>query len=47
MVQQLSVHTVEGSVAGSGEQMMLIVPLSDALVVESKIAPKDIDKIEL
>ena len=46
VVQQLSVHTI-GGVVGPGEQMMLIVPRSDDLVVEAKIAPKDVDQITL
>ena len=46
MVQQLSVHTI-GGVVGPGEQMMLIVPRSDDLVVEAKIAPKEVDQITL
>ncbi|KQT20305.1 hemolysin secretion protein D [Bradyrhizobium sp. Leaf396] len=46
MVHQLSVHTV-GGVISPGEQLMLIVPQADVLVVEAKIAPKDIDEIRL
>lgn len=46
VVQQLSVHTI-GGVVGPGEQMMLIVPRSDDLVVEAKIAPKEVDQITL
>lgn len=44
IVHELSVHTV-GGVVGAGEQMMLIVPTSDALSVDAKIAPQDIDQI--
>jgi len=43
-VHQLSVHTVGGVIA-AGEQIMIIVPDSDALVVEVKVAPRDIDHI--
>ncbi|UEM15938.1 HlyD family type I secretion periplasmic adaptor subunit [Bradyrhizobium barranii subsp. barranii] len=43
-VHQLSVHTVGGVIA-PGEQIMLIVPDSDALAVEVKIAPRDIDHV--
>jgi HlyD family secretion protein len=43
-VHQLSVHTV-GGVISPGEQIMLIVPDADALAVEVKIAPRDIDQI--
>lgn len=46
VIQQLSVHTI-GGVVGPGEQMMLIVPRSDDLVVEAKIAPKEVDRIAL
>lgn len=46
MVHQLSVHTI-GGVISPGEQLMLIVPQADVLVVEAKIAPKDIDEIRL
>ena len=43
-VHELSVHTVGGVIA-PGEQIMLIVPDTDALAVEVKIAPKDIDQV--
>jgi HlyD family secretion protein len=43
-VHQLSVHTVGGVIA-PGEQIMLIVPDADALAVEVKIAPRDIDQV--
>jgi HlyD family secretion protein len=46
IVHQLSVHTV-GGVINAGEQIMLIVPERDALVVEARIAPQDIDKVEV
>jgi HlyD family secretion protein len=45
-VHQLAVHTVGGVVA-QGETLMLIVPEQDALVVEAKIAPQDIDNVRL
>jgi HlyD family secretion protein len=45
-VHQLSVHTI-GGVIGPGEQIMLIVPDADALAVEVKIAPHDIDHVHL
>ncbi|MCZ4071804.1 HlyD family type I secretion periplasmic adaptor subunit [Agrobacterium sp. LMR679] len=44
VVHQLSVHTVGGVVA-PGEQIMMIVPEVDKLVVEAKVAPQDIDQI--
>lgn len=43
-VHELSVHTV-GGVISPGEQIMLIVPDKDALAVEVKIAPRDIDQV--
>jgi HlyD family secretion protein len=43
-VHQLSVHTVGGVIA-PGEQIMLIVPDADALAVEARIAPRDIDQV--
>jgi HlyD family secretion protein len=43
-VHELSVHTV-GGVISPGEQIMLIVPDSDALAVEVKVAPRDIDQV--
>src|SRR5262249_48151680 len=44
IVHQLAVHTVGGVIA-PGETIMLIVPDADALTVEAKIAPQDIDQI--
>jgi HlyD family secretion protein len=43
-VYQLAVHTV-GGVIQAGEQIMLIVPRADELVVEAKVAPQDVDQI--
>jgi HlyD family secretion protein len=43
-VHQLTVHTV-GGVIGPGEAIMLIVPQSDQLVIEARVAPVDIDQI--
>jgi len=43
-VHELSVHTVGGVIA-PGEQIMLIVPDADALAVDVKIAPRDIDQV--
>src|SRR5262245_43195466 len=44
IVHQLSVHTI-GGVITAGEPIMLIVPSEDALVIEAKIAPQDIDQV--
>lgn len=46
MVHQLSIHTI-GGVVSPGEPIMLIVPRSDTLVIEAKVAPKDIDQVQL
>ncbi|CAN7634151.1 HlyD family type I secretion periplasmic adaptor subunit [Pararhizobium sp. LjRoot235] len=43
-VHQSIVHTV-GGVIGAGEPIMLIVPDADALTVEAKVAPQDIDQL--
>jgi HlyD family secretion protein len=43
-VHQLSVHTV-GGVIQPGEPIMMIVPDADALAVEVKIAPRDIEQV--
>jgi HlyD family secretion protein len=45
-VHQLAVHT-KGGVIGAGEQIMLIVPEADTLIVEIKVAPRDIDQVRL
>ncbi len=44
VVHSVSVHTV-GGIIGNGETIMMIVPQSDQLVVEAKVAPNDIDQI--
>ena len=44
-VHQLAVHTV-GGVINAGEPVMLIVPQADSLVVETRIAPQDIDQVQ-
>jgi HlyD family secretion protein len=43
-VHQSAIHTVGGVISPS-EPMMLIVPQGDALVVEAKVAPQDIDHV--
>jgi membrane fusion protein, type I secretion system len=45
-VHQLAVHTKRG-VISAGEQILLIVPEADALIVEAKVAPNDIDQVQL
>lgn len=44
MVHQLNVHTVGGVVA-PGDPLMLIVPTSDDLIIEARVAPQDIDQV--
>jgi HlyD family secretion protein len=46
VVLQLSVHTV-GGVVGPGEQIMLIVPQAEALTVEARVAPQDINQVHV
>ncbi len=45
VVHQLAIHTIGGVITPNGEPLMLIVPKADALTVEAKIAPQDIDQI--
>jgi membrane fusion protein, type I secretion system len=44
IVHQLAVHTV-GGVVGKGETLMVVVPRQDALIIEAKVAPTDIDQV--
>jgi HlyD family secretion protein len=44
IVMQSTIHTV-GGVIMQGEPIMLIVPETDVLTVEAKIAPQDIDQV--
>src|SRR5918911_908408 len=46
-VHQLSVHTVGGVITPNGEPLMLIVPRADALTVEARIAPQEIDRVHV
>ncbi len=45
-VHEMNVHTV-GGVISAGEQLMLVVPASDRLTVEVKVAPQDIDQVKI
>jgi HlyD family secretion protein len=47
VVHQMAVHTVGGVITPNGEPLMLIVPKADALTVEAKIAPQDIDQVRV
>lgn len=44
VVHQLSVHTI-GGVINAGEQLMLIVPEGDRLIVEARISQQDIEQV--
>ena len=44
-VFQSTVHTV-GGVIPAGEPIMMIVPEADKLIVEAKVNPQDIDKVQ-
>ncbi len=46
LVHDLTVHT-KGGVIGAGETIMTIVPDQDQLLVETHIAPQDIDQIRI
>ena len=46
IVHDLSIHTV-GAVIAPGETIMSIVPVSDVLVIDAKVAPQDIDQVKL
>jgi HlyD family secretion protein len=46
LVHQKSIHTV-GGVITAGEQLMLIVPEKDSLVVEARVEPQMIDRLKL
>jgi HlyD family secretion protein len=46
IVHSLSVHTVGGVIA-NGEAILSIVPRGDDLVVEAKVAPSEVDQIEI
>ncbi len=43
-VFNLAVHTI-GGVVSPGKELLQIVPTGDALVLEAKLAPKDIDQV--
>jgi HlyD family secretion protein len=45
-VFQRNIHTV-GGVIQAGEVLMLIVPDSDELIIEAKVAPQDVDQIHI
>lgn len=46
VVHELAVHTIGGVIA-PGDTLMQIVPINDALVVETRIQPADIDQVHV
>ena len=46
MIHDLTIHT-QGGVIAPGETIMTIVPDSDSLIVETHVAPQDIDQVKL
>jgi HlyD family secretion protein len=46
IVHELAVHTV-GGVINAGEPVMLVVPNEEALAIEVRISPNDIDQVSL
>ena len=46
VVYQLQVHTIGGVIA-KGDTIMQIAPRADPLIIEAKVAPPDIDQVEL
>lgn len=46
VVHELAVHTI-GGVVSPGQPIMMIVPLGDALDVEARVSPNDIDQLTL
>jgi HlyD family secretion protein len=47
VVHQSTAHTVGGVVAPGGDPIMLVVPESDRLTVEAKVAPQDVDQLHI
>ncbi len=45
LVHELAVHTVGGVIQG-GETVLQLVPETDALIIEARLSPTDIDQIE-
>jgi HlyD family secretion protein len=45
VVHELAVHTV-GGVIQAGETLMLIVPNADALVIDARVTPEEIDRVQ-
>jgi HlyD family secretion protein len=47
VVHQSTAHTVGGVITANGDPIMLIVPESDKLIVEAKVATQDIDQLHV
>ena len=45
-VHELNVHTI-GGVVSPGETLVTIIPNDDNLIVEAKLAPKDVDEVHI
>ena len=46
-VAHVTVHTVGGVITSQGDPIMLIVPENEALSIETKVQPQDIDQLKL
>lgn len=46
VVHDLTIHT-QGGVIGAGETIMTVVPDKDSLIVETHVAPQEIDQVKL
>ena len=46
VIHELSVHA-RGQVIQAGEQLMMIVPSADGLTAEVRVAPRDIDQVQM
>ena len=47
VVHQIAVHTVGSVITAQGDPIMLIVPENEALSIETKVQPQDIDQLKL
>jgi HlyD family secretion protein len=47
VVHQSTAHTVGGVITAGGDPIMLVVPEGDRLIVEAKVAPRDVDQLHV
>jgi HlyD family secretion protein len=47
VVHQSTAHTIGGVIPANGDPIMLVVPESDRLMVEARVAPQDIDQLHV